>query len=396
MLVSPPGMKTRARRSSIYQKGGGKLLSPSNLPVRTRRTSVYVNGKKSNLQSINEFSKVWATPVKSSVNLSPTNDLSKSSVQEDKGKTPGKKAETGSSKKSASKIKKIDVMLVDNESVGVLPTPKHKTTKTPEVKKSAIKSSIKLETPMETPSKTKQLNKILNQNQLGSLKISTPQKSFEGITGKSFYSTPKQTPVTKLPEDLIQFSTGPSKSSRRGKRVSMIVSSTVSPKSEGSAKKQYRKTPKPSKRQLEDSIDDLISSQNVKKTKTSTKNTPSRVSSSTIKRDGKAPKEKLSPIQMSAVLKSVAQNDDHLAEKISPEDQIKQTSKENTPKGMTTPIATRRGQRLQSKKLAEMVEMDQSVEEDIKSSVIPETLDTTLDLNETFNTDSRSSRCIIL
>lgn len=58
-LNSPPGVKTRARRSSIYQKGGTRLITPKQ--TKTRRASLYVPPKQL-AEPVNLFSKVWCTP----------------------------------------------------------------------------------------------------------------------------------------------------------------------------------------------------------------------------------------------------------------------------------------------------------------------------------------------
>lgn len=400
IVSSPPGVKTRSRRSSIYQKGGGRLISPKN--TRARRASMYVSSR-SKQEPITVFSKVWATPIRQP-----------ETVVENSPEIPEvkKKADTKKTPKSANKLKKAETV---NDSLKNTPTAK-KSIKTPKGVQPAIEKnknapdhspwqSSGMVNPQEEVKSAKKSTKKSSNTKLGqkrtSVVTSTPTKSLEQITGKSFYATPGETPIqSQRTDDVFMFSAKPVKSAKKSLKKSVQITPIETPKKSAKTPKRMptRKTPAVKRARLNDSAD-LDASLKYSPPAKRVKSAPRSIKS--IKRSVKKvtteddqpikikEKQKLSPSQMSSVLKSVAEAEKRKAlEEFSPPRPAKRakvdTSDQQTPRVMKTV------KRSSPKNLAEIVSVCQNTNNNGE-----EAGNTTL-FNDTINSDSRGGRCIIL
>lgn len=167
--VSPPGVKTRARLSSIDQNSGIKIVSPKT--SRSRRSSMYVPSKaKKNAGDV--FSKVWTTPLRP--RLPNTEMLSENSRKQ--------RNTANATKISASEMKqKTDTTW---GAVGTMP------------KSAKNASSKKLPTSTASSESPKALGCI-------SKLTSTPKLSLEQLTEESFYATPCETPISHKRYDYV-------------------------------------------------------------------------------------------------------------------------------------------------------------------------------------------------
>lgn len=420
-VVSPPGVKTRSRRSSIYQRGPAKVFSPPK--TRSRRSSMYVPAKA---RAANDeiFSKVWATPVKQPEPIPEMSPVEKKII-----KTPNRKAESQSKQKSVSPGMRNPVKSAAKRSLSptkkVFKTPKSaaKTPKSAAVLAKAVKSSP--EPPAQntskmvqskTPVRARQINKKLEKQEAAVI-TSTPTKSLEEMTGKSFYGTPGETPIpNKRTDEVFVFSAVPAHSAKQSAGHSIRTPRTAGKrktvlKLPKSAKKSPRitsicKTPAP-KRSRE--IDDESSPVTSKRTRMmeNDKSSAQKRMTKSVKRKvekviGSDSLEKLlplSPIQMTSVLESVQK--EVATKKVEKRKALKSPSPRVTKQAKIekdmdqqmelAPRVIKQAKRTSPKKLAEIVDRNEN------NSVYHQSSSGEVSfLNETFSTDSRSSRCTIL
>jgi hypothetical protein len=414
MVLSPPGVKTRARRSSIYQKGGGKLISPKN--TRARRASMYISSKTKQ-EPTTVFSKVWATPIRQPETV-VENSPEKPVVKE--------KADTNKTPKSVNKSNTTENR---NNSSQKSPTPK-KISKTPKVvqpvneKKENESSKQFNKTPKRSPTKaspkqqTKSVSKSTKkspntkhgkntspvQKKASMIKqgivTSTPTKSLEQITGKSFYATPGETPIqSQRTDDIFVFSAKPVKSAKKSLKKSVQITPVEIPKKSAKTPKRMptRNTPAVKRSRLNDSADsdaslrDSPPAKRVKatpRTLKSVKRSVKKVTSVDDKVMMVKEKPKLSPVQMSSVLKSVTETEKRKALD-SPSPRPTKRAKVDAA-DQQTPRVFKTVKRSSPKNLAEVVSISQNTNNNGE-----EAGNTSL-LNDTINSDSRGGRCIIL
>ncbi|XP_060565549.1 negative elongation factor A-like [Ruditapes philippinarum] len=414
MVLSPPGVKTRARRSSIYQKGGGKLISPKN--TRARRASMYISSKTKQ-EPTTVFSKVWATPIRQPETV-VENSPEKPVVKE--------KADTNKTPKSVNKSNTTENR---NNSSQKSPTPK-KISKTPKVvqpvneKKENESSKQFNKTPKRSPTKaspkqqTKSVSKSTKkspntkrgkntspvQKKASMIKqgivTSTPTKSLEQITGKSFYATPGETPIqSQRTDDIFVFSAKPVKSAKKSLKKSVQITPVETPKKSAKTPKRMptRNTPAVKRSRLNDSADsdaslrDSPPAKRVKatpRTLKSVKRSVKKVTSVDDKVMMVKEKPKLSPVQMSSVLKSVTETEKRKALD-SPSPRPTKRAKVDAA-DQQTPRVFKTVKRSSPKNLAEVVSISQNTNNNGE-----EAGNTSL-LNDTINSDSRGGRCIIL
>ena len=431
-LVSPPGVKTRARRSSIYQRKPGRLVSP--LKAKTSRTSMYVSVKAKE-DKFDVFSKVWTTPI---VKPDPIQELSPK-------KTPGRKA-AQSPKKAVSKSpsKAIARKSVSPKKIPKTPRSTRKASqekakepetstpaaakKTPRAPKSA-KCTPAQGTPVKANStpvgKTSKTNVI----------TSTPSKSLKEITGKSFYGTPGETPIqNERIDDVFVFSALPPSSAKTsarkitlatpqtgkrilksakkttpksvaktpaGKRKRRLTDIDVSLQTMSTPNKSVAKTPAGKRKRCSTGKDESL--QSSKRTKAVKSASPKkRVIKSVKRKVVKEPKVigtnsenvvKMSSVEMTSTLESVKKSSVKKSAKrkasISPSKRQVKLSK--LAEEAQTPRVMKVAKRTSPKKLAEIVEANTNNSMDNLGAAGDSSL-----LNDTFNTDSRSSRCVIL
>lgn len=429
-LKSPSRAKTRARRLSVYQKGEQNLLSPRNLPVssRTRRSSIYMRG--TNIDT--EFSKVFRTPVKP---VDPVKTITEEvvvvagPVVDKKPKLAARKViQTSPSlniQKKRSPVLKISPLKNVLSPVKLKKTPDYKL-KSPKVTRSARKTpksatmkTSELETPFEvkattkaTRSARKSVKKSVQSpdavaSPKSSIKLnvtSKPSKTVEEITNKLFYGTPQET--TTRNNDLIVFSAKPVSSIKPRERKITVNTPKVKSTKTTPTRMPARKTPA-IKRQLIESDDDSTPIES------KTRKLDKRVQSSKKKDAHKAnkcegenkntviiesneemntSKLKLSPVEMISVLKSV--HEEERQEKRKAEEAIDQRPlkiAKLTGHHISTPRLMKMAKRVSPKKLAEIAERREIQQEEWRVVEADNSF-----LNDTVNSDSRSSRCIIL
>lgn len=423
-IVSPPGVKTRSRRSSIYQRGPAKVFSPPK--TRSRRSSMYVPAKA---RAANDeiFSKVWATPVKQPEPIPETSADKK--VEKKITKTPNRNVESQSKQKSVSPGMRNPVKSAAKRSLSptkkVFKTPKSaaKTPKSAAVLAKAVKSSPELPTPntskmmqSKTPVRARQINKKLEKQQAAVI-TSTPTKSLEEMTGKSFYGTPGETPIpNKRTDEVFVFSALPAHSAKQSAGHSIRTPRTAGKrkavhKSPKSVKKSPRitsicKTPAPKRSRDTDDESSPVTSKRTKIMEND-KSSPQKRMAKSVKRKvekvtGSDSQEKplpLSPIQMTSVLESVQKEvATKKAEKRkalkSPSPHVSKQAKmekDVDPQMEPTPRVIKQAKRTSPKKVAEIVDRNENNSVYHQSSPGEVSF-----LNETFSTDSRSSRCTIL
>lgn len=413
-IMSPPGVKTRGRRSSIYQKGGGRLLSPRNL--RTRRTSMYVPSKSST-DTVNVFSKVWATPARQPEPI----------IENSPKKVAQKKAivvKRSPSKKS-SNTPKVDTRSASKSLVGKTESPKllEPRSKTPtSTKKSvslvrssaskskkisstpapkSVKKSLKPRIMSPSPAKKPKSSPMKGKKPASVLITSTPTKSLKQITGKSFYATPGETPIpSERVDDVFVFSAKPVTSAKKSVRKSVHSPTVKTPQKKATntpRRMPTRKTPAVKRNRSNDSID-TVSSPVTSPVAKRVKATPVTRAIKSVKKpekklspvDVKASKAKLrlSPVQMSTVLKSVVKTEKRKASRSPSPRPTKQAKMSATSQQLNTPRVIKTVKRKSPKKLVEIVGVSQNRNNNAES-------DDSL-LNDTINTDSRSGRCVIL
>ncbi|WAR21451.1 hypothetical protein MAR_015425, partial [Mya arenaria] len=244
-LKSPPGVKTRAtRRSSIYQRRGGQLVSPPK--TRTRRTSMYV-GNKNKSEQAEFFSKVWATPVrkpepiqeltdaKVSVRGSPNKSVTPAKKQ---AKTPKSATKSTSKSQNTSKVTKTPIEIKEP-----VPSPvKLRAKKTPG-KSVSQASSAKPPMPKKNSPGSKSSSKKKTPPKMKLAVItSTPTKSLEDITGKSFYGTPGETPIQNRRTDEV-FIFSAIKSAKKSAKKAQFSTPPSTPVKESVQKMPTTKTP---------------------------------------------------------------------------------------------------------------------------------------------------------
>ena len=476
-LKSPPGAKTRSRRTSVYQKGGKSLLSPGSLPVssRTRRTSIYIRGTNAD----NEFSKVFRTPMKpveqvksvaeenelpTIIKVSPNKIKAKTPIMKDSPsllksskkavaaptltevqspkslkKTPASKPKSPKSLRSAkTTVKSSDEEIPTTEAqsldskkktpAGKLQSPKTvkspKSIRVPQKTPSAIIQSSKLlkKTPagnkLKSPKPTRPTNKTPKSVKKDTQKTpaadesskrvpvsskkshvtSTPLKTIEQITNKSFYGTPRETPIRN--DDLIVFSAQPASSAKSRQKKVTVTQTVASAKNPKSTPRRMpaKKTPAV-KRQIVETEDDSTPLKSklrkIEKEEQKSVRKIVRKAQENIKESDETVekvKVQLSPVEMSTVLKSVHQQEKQEKRKASdsPSPRHSKLAKITVDSLTTTPRVMKMARRTSPKKLAEIVERNQSNTADWYSEA-----DSSF-LNETVNTDSRSGRCVIL
>ena len=425
-LKSPPGAKTRSRRSSVYQKGGQNLLSPRNLPVssRTRRSSIYMRG--TNIDT--EFSKVFRTPVKP---VEPVKTIIEEvavvskSVDDKKPKPAARKViKTSPSpqiQKKRSPVLRISPLktaktpvnlktILDEKSQSPKATKSaRKTPKSTNVKSSDFKTPVNVQTKQKSSRSTRKTGKKnvdspdAKESTKSAIKAkltSTPA-NVEEITNKSFYGTPKET--LDRNNDLIVFSAKPVSSIKPRQRK--ITMSTPKVKSAKATPKRMptRKTPAV-KRQRNESDDDSTpvgsKVRKVEKTvQSSKKKTVQKADKLDVENEIPESKEKLktsklqlSPIEMISVLKSV--HEEERQGKRKGEEAVDQRPSKIarlTGHDISTPRLMKMAKRVSPRKLAEISERREIQQENWKARDTDNSF-----LNDTINTDSRSSRCIIL
>ena len=413
----------------MYQKGGQNLLSPRNLPVssRTRRSSIYMRG--TNIDT--EFSKVFRTPVKPVDPVKTiTEEVAVSEPVVDKKPKPAARKVVQASPALNTQKKRSPVLKISPLKNVLLPvnlkkTPDYKL-KSPKVTRSARKTpksakmkTSELKTPLEvktTPKPTRSARKsvkksVQSPDALASAKssikpnvTSTPSKTVEEITNKSFYGTPQET-ITRN-DDLIVFSARPVSSAKP--RQKKITINTPKVKSSKSTPKRMpaRKTPA-IKRQLTESDDDSTpiepKARKLEKRVESSKKKDAQKADK-LDRENENPviieskeemntsKLKLSPVEMISVLKSVHEEErqeKRKAEEV--EDQRPSKIARLTGHHISTPRLMKMAKRVSPKKLAEIAEKREIQQEEWRVGEADSSF-----LNDTVNTDSRSSRCIIL
>lgn len=440
-LTSPPGIKTRSRRSSVYQQKTANALSPTK--TRSRRSSMYVS-VKSKANGSDVFSKVWATPVikpEPIPEISPIKNASKKAVSPKKTEptTPNKtKAEKSlSPQKSGKKATKtprktpksvsrgpvsVEKRIKKNETASPVETttPRHpKSSKKATQRKTP--ASVQKKAVENTPRKTSLASKS---PQKSSVVTSTPAKSLEQITGKSFYGTPGETPIqNKRADEIFVFSAVPSKSvkssarksvaatPRTGKSVKSAKKTIITPSS-GKTLKSTKKTPNASARKSQkrrrDSDEIISSAQTGKRRKSRKSGSPEKRVIKLAKR--KAEKELAndatsdvkeivkpqSPFQIPSVLESsqtekVKKTGKRKASTSPSLQKLKQPRLAADALDEPTPRIIKQAKRTSPKKLADIVESNKNNSMDLQGSAGNVSI-----LNETFSTDSRSSRCVIL
>lgn len=429
---SPPGVKTRARRSSVYQKGGGRLLSPKN--TRARRASMYISSK--NVEEIKVFSKVWATPIRQPEPIQEAPEASKkqtsslrkvtsSPVKPEKTPNPTRKTPRTmkrtprSAKKTPKSTKKTPRSAVKLEK-----TP-NSTRKTPRTMKKTPKSAKK--TLKSTPRSARKSNTNENQEKQVSPKsakrtakrrssktsaspvssqqktspvkpaviTSTPTKSLEQLTGKSFYATPGETPIpSQRSDDIFVFSAVPDQSSKKHVFKTPVGKPPRSQRK--STRNSSRKTSGGGRKSTTANKGETSTkvSQATKRQKLSSGEPDAEETSNTPPKSNKLKvPTKLSPEEMSSVLRSVEQVERTGKRKASPTLQS-QDGQPSVPRAdaadLPTPRVFKKVKRTSPKKLAEIVSVCQNTN---NSNV--DNPNTSV-LNDTIYTDSRSGRCIIL
>ena len=514
-LKSPPGAKTRARRSSVYQKSGKSVLSPRNLPVssRTRRSSIYIRGTNAD----NEFSKVFRTPIKpveavksiseeteivakmnderktqtksglkqvAAKTPSPTKHSKNKSMKEkakspvvkhspvvktvskkklktpekilpedattivnttrSAKKTPATKLKSPKSVLSAKKSPKTvksthqktpvsgvsSPKLLKKTSTGKLSSPKS-TNSARKLRKAVNQSSPLLEVKVPTPLRKtpgsklkspkmtrsarkspKSVKKALQKSPAGqeSVKLtmslnkfkttSTPSKTVEQITNKSFYGTPQESPLRH--DAVVVFSAkSVSTASQRQKKTTLTTPKVASIKKTKSTPKKMpaRKTPAVKRRFVESDDDSTPIEAKSRKIEKEMQSSIKKATRKIQKPDTEPEKEtqpiikpKLSPVEMSSVLRSVHQQERQEKRKASesPSPRPSKLARLGSDGLTTTPRMMKKLKRTSPKKLAKIHERKQAYQEEWLSEG-----DSSM-LNETVNTDSRSSRCIIL
>lgn len=415
-IVSPPGVKTRARRSSIYQKGGGRLLSPSNLP-KTRRASMYVSSKTKPDNA--EFSKVFHTPMKIRSSIAEVEEATKLKKSSEKnvvkGKTPRKRAPSRSPSpvKSVPVFKSPPIPTLRSRKISIKSPEQSPAKKVTSAKKSTpAKQTVNTPkennpTPSKTPRQKKEVQKSVKKTPVvkkspaakrGSESeakkenvspvTSTPSKNVEEMTGKSFYSTPGETPILpKQPDVLLS-----AQHTKQNKSQNCTPKAT--PLKQNQKKAAYRKTPAVKRLPVESgSFESPASKVTASSRKLrSLKGTPVANGTKT------SPSMKLSPAQKTTVLKFVT--DDKISESVSEKrksvDSISPRPRKlarlaNDAAQVSTPRVVKTSKKFSPKKLAKNTDENNSNFDESSENVGDVSL-----LNETINTDSRSSRCIIL
>ena len=438
------------------------MLSPGSLPIsaRTRRTSMYVRGTNADNEFSKVFrtpvkpvepvrevieerelpEKVKLTKTKAKTPVSKdspaikvvltdvskkavTPKVSHSEVKSPKQlkKTPANKLKSPKSQQSAKNTDQKPPKIVKNTPVSKLKSPKsvsstkqikksHPSTPTLQSSNSLKKtpSGDKLKSPkptrsaMKTPKSMKKAAEFPKTEAVSSKTphvTSTPLKTLEQITSKSFYGTPQETPARN--DDLIVFSAKPQASDKPSQKKAIVsskkVASTKKPRSTP-MRLPSKKTPAV-KRQIVESDDETTPLE--AKLRKIEKDVPS-AARKTLQRVQKRIREsdidfepirvKLSPVQMSSVLRDVHQQEKQEKRKASesPSPRPSKLAKIATESLKTTPRVMKMGRRTSPKKLAELSERNQSLGADWSSE------GESSFLNETVNTDSRSGRCTIL
>lgn len=437
-------MKTRARRSSVYQQR--PVFSPPK--TRTRRSSMYISAK-ARADNPEVFSKVWATPIKqpepikeASPEKKPAKNPKKIAASPKKTAVSPKK--TAASPKKVSSPKKatpaLSPPLKTTKSAGnkSISTPRRSSktprsaakqqksvSKTPAKKvkspTSASKESVDKakQSPMKSPAIKTEQTKIKTPSpsksklQKPAVVTSTPSKSLEEITGKTFYGTPGETPIqNKRDDEVFVFSAGPTKSAKRPARKSVAqtprsakaVKTTKSAKKSPVKKSPVKKTPATKRRRDSDIESSPATNKRTKTAEVSSASPQKRVTKSAKRKVVKAetskqvepsipdsiPFEKMSPVQMSSLLTSVKKESKKRKASLSPVQQkVKQAKLVDENFEAPTPRVFKQAKRTSPKKLAEIVEKNQS--NNNQGTVGDVSI-----LNETISTDSRSGRCIIL
>lgn len=384
VIVSPPGMKTRARRSSIYQARGASLLSPETL-MRARRASMYVSSKPR--PPSNEFSKVFHTPLKTK---SPVNIISEQKqVSQEKNvskKTPGTtKIKSPHVKKVVTPFKSPPIPTLRKRKVSeVLQTPSvdqenNVKRETPISNKSKLKSPAQAK--KSTPAKTKKSSSV-KKIKTDHFVTSTPAKSPDNVfSSKSMYATPGETPVLPNKDEtilnMVKVSASKHKNAVVTPKLSGLKSTKKTPKSES-----LRKTPAQKRNQA---VKKLLSAEKMStprnKTLRSAKKALKRNTTPKTEDLAKELSFQMSPVgerQAFQVIRSTNTQDTAEDSKSELPKPSKQEALDLTPK----PVKSA------------MVSPKQVVDENDTSLMNNESV-TSLG-NETFSTDSRSARCIIL
>ncbi|KAL4232170.1 hypothetical protein ACF0H5_009745 [Mactra antiquata] len=369
-IVSPPGVKTRSRRSSIYQKSGGVAMGT--LRTSNRRTSMYVSSKNM-AENVDVFSKVWSTPVRQPA---PIAELS---PEKPRPKSNKKSAEPKIETKPAAKTPTAGKSTGKKDNGSVLRS----------TKKSPQQSS----------------KKRLNLEKSTTMITSTPSKS---IPTNSFYSTPTETPiVNERTDEVFVFSAMPVKSAKKSTKAkkSVVLTPVDTPDRSKKTPKRMptRKTPAVKRSRQNESLSTmdspLVISPIANRLRASVKRPAIR--STKIEVDNTKPfKSHLSPVEMTSVLKSAVEGNKRGPTSSPSPRPTKRARKDPELIDETTPKLTKAMKRSSPKKLTEM---DTSIIENTSNnhSINEEPANATLlnfneTFNETINTDSRSSRCIIL
>lgn len=389
-----------------------------------------------------EFSKVFRTPVKpvEPVKTIAEDVVASKNVEEGKSKPTAKKAIQASpsptqQKKSSpakqetkSPVVKISPLKNVVSPVALKKTPSNKlkspkitrsARKTPKLAKSAAPKTPELCAPVQekaSPKATKSARKSVKKNVqtptdmdakmgVSSKKphvISTPSKTVEQITNKSFYGTPLET-ITRN-EDLIVFSAKPVSAVKPRQRKITMNTPTVKSAKSTPKRMPTRKTPAV-KRQLAESDDETPLEQKSRKIEKEVQSSRKKVIRKEQNSDNenenpvineseeemKKTKLKLSPEEMISVLKSV--HEEERQEKRKAEESVDQRPSKIarlTGHDISTPRLKKMAKRASPKKLVEIAERKEILREEWVSEADNSFLD------DTVNTDSRSSRCTIL
>lgn len=364
---------------------------PKSVPKSSARSASRVSDVKSEAPSSVSPKKTTKTP--------RTVNKSKSSIS--KSKSPGIKTP-----KSVRKLRKNVGTEFDSQNLAEQnetpvsrkkPSPSRanpKLGKTPGPKSAKRSPTPRKETKLTPDEKVKVTAKP-------SLVTSTPTKSLEQITGKSFYATPGETPIqSQRKDDVFVFSAKPVSSAKRSLKKSVHTPKAETPGKRFKSPKQLPTSKTPAltrsmkKVLIESDVNSGLSSppKKIKATpgaRKSERRAMRKLSPEKLKASEE--KVKLSPVEMTSVLLSVVQSEKRQASK-SPSPRRTKRAKVSD-REMQTPRIVKTVKRASPKQLAEIVSVCQNTNNNGEND--ESTMNSTL-LNDTINTDSRSSRCVIL
>ncbi|XP_052249366.1 uncharacterized protein LOC127857072 isoform X2 [Dreissena polymorpha] len=418
-LLSPPKI-SGTRRSSIYQRKPGLIQSPPS--TRTRRQSMYVSSKVRQTD-VDFFSKVWTTPAKQAETIQEVVTTGGSKLDEriavsSNTKTPAAKKQiktpksTSAQKEKRSKTPNVlkasptfDESLNEISKSPIIPFTKN--LKTPKLTKKAPSS--------QSPELTMTKEKKSFEERFNA--TSTPLKSLEeitGINGKSFYGTPSENPTPSVrTDDVFVFSAIPSsvkKSARKSIKTPRATPNLRSlktpqtlPRSDVTSpvvgKLSERKTPAVKRKRTQSENSPTSDAKLIKLSPDSSlkplasksaKKVSKKLDASQVLTKVKIP---LSPVEMTTVLESAKKVQKRKASESPTSRPCKQAKVSPSLDEAAAPRVVKVAKRTSPSKLAEFAVGNLS---NNSATAEKETVGEASLLNETFATDSRSSRCTIL